>query len=231
MTGATGAVGRAIVEATQEAGAWVAGTFFSNTEEAQRMEAQGILMVKADLSDRMKARATTTQVLQAAGHLDALVYTAGSTRDHTLGKLTDEEWDEVFDLHVGGLMACTQEVLPSMQARRSGKIVAFGSLAGLTGRVGQTNYSAAKAATVGFIKALAREAGRFGVTANVICPGFIDSKMTQAAPPQAWERAKGESALGIISSVEVAASFAVWLVSDLCFGVTGQVFSLDSRIL
>ena len=231
VTGATGTIGKMVVEAAKESGAWVAGTYFQNEEEAKQLEARGVVMIQADLSDRAKARAAAAQVLQTAGHLDALVYTAGNTRDQPLKNLTDEEWDEVFHLHLYGLMACTQAVLPAMQERGSGKVVALGSMAGLTGRMGQTNYSTAKAGTIGFMKALAREAGRFGVTANVVCPGFIDSKMTRRSPVQAWERAKTESVLGTISCVEVTASFIVWLVSDLCFGVTGQVFNLDSRVL
>jgi acetoacetyl-CoA reductase/3-oxoacyl-[acyl-carrier protein] reductase len=104
-------------------------------------------------------------------------------------------------------------------------------MAGLTGRAGQANYSAAKAGTVGFMKSLGLEVGRWGITANVICPGFIDSKLTRAAPAEVWERARTDSACGTLSSVEVVASFTTWLLSDLCHGVTAQVFNLDSRIL
>ncbi len=230
ITGATGAVGGAVAEACRQAGAWVAGSYLTNQEAARQMESQGVRMWQADLTDRAKARELVAQALKEAGGLDALVYAAGNTRDRTLAKLTDEDWDEVMRLHLEGLVACCQAALPSMRAQRKGKVVAVGSQSGLTGRVGQANYSAAKAATVAFVKSLAREEGRFGVTANVVCPGFVDSKMTRAAPQEAWERARASSALGTISSVEVVASFAVWLLSDLCFGVTGQLFQLDSRV-
>ena len=230
VAGATGAIGSAVVEAARESGAWVAGSYFQDEEKALHLKGQGVLTLKADLTQRAQARRLVAEVLAAAGHLDALVYSAGNTRDHTLMKLTDEEWDEVLNLHLTGLVSCAQAVLPSMRQRHGGKILAIGSRSGFVGRVGQANYSAAKAATVGFIRSLAKETGRFGITANVLCPGFIDSKMTRNAPPEAWERAKADSALGTISSVEVAASFVVWLLSDLCQGVTGQVFQLDSRI-
>jgi NAD(P)-dependent dehydrogenase (short-subunit alcohol dehydrogenase family) len=231
ITGATGAIGSAITFAAREAGAWVMGSYLQNETRAREMEATGILMARGDLSDRAQAGDLVKQALEQAGSLDGLVYSAGNTRDRTLLKMSDPEWDEVMRLHLDGLMACCRAALPGMQERRQGKIVAIGSQSGLTGRVGQVNYSAAKAATVGFIKALAREAGRFGVTANVVCPGFIESQMTRSAPPEAWERAKAASALGTISSVETVASFTAWLLSDLCSGVTGQVFQLDSRIL
>lgn len=231
VAGATGAIGRAVAEAALDSGAWVAGSYWRNEEAARGLEARGIRMLRSDLSDRAQAREMIQKVLSEAGHLDGLVYTAGNTRDRAFSRMEDEEWDEVLRLHLDGLMASCRALLPGMQERRRGKLVAVGSQSGLTGRAGQTNYSAAKAATVGFVKSLAREAGRFGVTANVICPGFIDSKMTRAAPPEAWERAKAASALASISSVEVVASFSVWLLSDLCQGVTGQVFQLDSRIL
>ncbi|MCM8794640.1 MAG: SDR family oxidoreductase [Candidatus Omnitrophica bacterium] len=230
VTGASGVVGGAILAACREAGAWTAGSYFRNEEEAGRLAAQGVFMAKADLSDRRQTRDLVKNVLQEAGSLDGLVYCAGNTRDRTVAKLTDEEWDDVLEVHLGGLFAAVQEVLPSMRERRRGKIVTIGSLSGLIGRLGQPNYSAAKAGMIGFIKSVAKETGRFGVTANVICPGFIDSGMTRSAPEEAWERAKAASVLGAISSVETVASFSVWLLSDLCRGVTGQVFQLDSRI-
>ncbi len=231
VTGATGAIGSAILESALRSGAWVAGSYLRNEAEARRLEALGAVMFQADLTDRAQARALVAQVIQKAGHLDALVYCAGNTRDRTLMKLTDGEWDEVLSLHLAGLMACCQAALPGMQQRKAGKLVAIGSVSGAIGRAGQSNYAAAKAATVGFLKSVAREAGRFGVTTHVVQPGFVDSKMTRAAPAEAWERAKADSALGTLSSAEVVASFVTWLISDLCAGVTGQVFNLDSRVI
>ena len=231
VLGATGAIGRAILESAQECGAWVGGSYFRNEEGAAQLKAHGIFIEQADLADRRQARAAVAHAIQAAGQLDALVYAAGNVRDHLLVNMQDDEWDQVLALHLDGLMACCQEVLPHMQGRRSGKLVAITSFAGLTGRVGQANYSAAKAATIGFMKTVAREAGRFGVTANIVSPGFIESGMTRAVPQEGWERAKAASALGTISSVKVVASFTTWLLSDLCHGVTGQLFCLDSRVL
>ena len=231
VAGATGAIGRAVAEAARRAGAWVVGSYLADEKVSRELQTEGIPMIQADLTRRSEARRLISEVLEEAGHLDALVYAAGNTRDRILSKLTEDDWDAVMGLHLEGLAASCQALLPAMQQRRQGKLVAFGSYAGLTGRAGQTSYSAAKAATIGFMKSLAREVGRFGITANVVCPGFIDSKMTRNAPAEAWERAKGASALGTVSSVEVVASFTTWLLSDLCFGVTGQVFQLDSRIL
>ncbi|MBI3616282.1 MAG: SDR family oxidoreductase [Candidatus Omnitrophica bacterium] len=230
VTGATGAVGGAILTAARESGAWVAGSYFQSEAEADHLRAQGVFMVQADLADRSQTRKCVASVLEQ-GPLDALVYAAGNTRDRTVLKLTDSDWDEVLKLHLEGLVACSQAVLVPMRERRGGRIVAIGSLSGLIGRPGQANYSAAKAATIAFMKTIAREVGRFGITANVVCPGFIDSRMTRSAPPEAWDRAKADSALGTISSVDTVASFTTWLLSDLAQGVTGQVFQLDSRIV
>ncbi len=231
VMGATGTIGRTILEEAKGYGAWVAGSYWRSADKARELQSQGVWMVQADLTDRSQARACVQQVLAEAGHLDGLVYAAGNAADHTLTKLSEADWDQVFKLHLGGLVACAQEVLPSMRRRGRGKIIALGSMAGQTGRIGQANYSAAKGATVGFIKTLAREAGRFGVSANVICPGFVESEMTRSAPPAAWDQARADSVLGTLSSAQVVASFSGWLLSDLCQGVTGQVFHLDSRIL
>ena len=230
VTGATGAIGQAVAERLRECGAWVAGSYLGSEETAREMEKKKISMTRADLSHREEARRLVRRVLEQAGHLDGLVYTAGNTRDRTFLKMTDEEWDDVLRLHLDGLMACCREVLPAMRQRGGGKLVALGSISGAIGRAGQANYSAAKAAVVGFMKSLAREAGRFGVSANVILPGFVDSRMTRSAPPEAWERAKADSAMGRISDAQVAASFIAWMLSDFCQGVTGQVFNLDSRV-
>ncbi len=230
VTGATGAVGRAIAERLRECGARVAGSYHASEEAAAELTRQGVSMIRADLSRREEARALVRRALEEAGPLDGFVHTAGNSRDRTLAKMTDEEWDDVLRLHLDGLMACCRELLPGMRERRAGKLVAIGSISGRIGRAGQANYSAAKAAAVGFMKSVAREAGRYGVTANVVLPGFVDSRMTRGAPPEVWERAKQDSALGTISDAQVAASFTAWLLSDLCHGVTGQVFNLDSRI-
>ncbi|MBI3318494.1 MAG: SDR family oxidoreductase [Candidatus Omnitrophica bacterium] len=229
-TGATGAIGRSFLEHALEAGAWTAGAYHQSEGEAVLLRGKGVFMLQADLRDRLKARNLIQEVLRECGSLDALVYSAGNVRDRTLLKMTDEEWDDVLRLHLEGLYACAQAVLPSMKARRSGQIVAIASLSGLIGRAGQANYSAAKAGTIGFIKSLAREAGRFGVRANAVCPGFVDSRMTKQAPPEAWERAKADSALGTISTAQVVGSFVTWLLSEHAEGITGQVFHLDSRI-
>ena len=230
VTGASGAVGRAVAEQALDSGAWVAGSYLQSEEDARALERRGVFMVKADLTSRSQARDMVRAVLAEGGHLDGVVYSAGNTRDRTAAKITDQEWDEVIAVHLNSLFAVTQEVLPVMRERKAGKLVAIGSLSGVIGRFGQPNYSAAKAGVVGYMKSVAKEAGRFGVTANVVCPGFVDSRMTRKIPQEAWERAKNESALGTISSVETASSFIVWLLSDLCKNVTGQVFQLDSRI-
>ena len=232
MTGASGAIGGATARTLRACGAWVAGSYCRNEEEARCLEGEGVRMIRADLADREQARALVRRALaDSGGMLDGLVYAAGNTRDRTLLKLDDSDWDQVLALHLTGLSICCRELLPVFQKQKSGKILALGSQAGFTGRMGQANYSAAKAGTVGLIKTVAREGGRFGVTANVICPGFINSAMTRSAPPEAWERAKAASALGAVSSAQVVASFIAWFLSDHCSGVTGQVFQLDSRIL
>ena len=230
VTGATGAVGRAVTERLLECGAWVAGSYLASEKEAAELKKRGASMLRADLSRREEARGLVQGALKEAGRLDGLVYTAGNARDRTLLKMSDEEWDDVMRLHLDGLMACCKEMLAAMRGQGAGKQLAVGSISGRIGRAGQANYSAAKAATVGFMKSVAREAGRFGVSANVVLPGFVDSRLTRAAPPEAWERAKQDSAMGRISDAQVTASFTAWLMSDLCQGVTGQVFNLDSRI-
>jgi len=231
VTGATGGVGSAVVQAILSAGGTVIGSYFQDEETADKLRGQGVQMLKADLRDRDQIRSLIQTALGDEGKLDALVYAAGNARDGLFIKMSDTDWDDVLAVHLNGLATALQAVLPSMKKAKAGKLIALGSFGGQTGRVGQANYAAAKAGTVGLVKTIAKEAGRFGVSANVVFPGFIDSKMTQATPPQVWERAKADSAMGRLSLAPVVASFIVWMLSDLCEGVTGQLFPIDSRIL
>ena len=228
VTGASGTIGSAIVRAAKRDGAWVAGTYLAHRPEPDQCPAD--LLEPVDVTQREAVTQWVAKAVQRTGQIDGLVTAAGTVADRTLVKMTDEEWHTVLATHLTGTFLAVQAVLPSMMYHRLGKIVTVISQAGLHGRFGQANYSAAKAGVLGFTKSAAQELGRWGIEVNALCPGFTPSRMTKTVPPDGWERARVQSALGTVADAEVAADLALWLLSDRCRGITGQIFHVDSRI-
>lgn len=229
VTGASGAIGSALVRAAKREGAWIAGAYLTHPPDPLTCPADRLDAV--DVTQREPVTQWVAGCLQARRTVDGLVAAAGTLADRTLVKMTDAEWDSVLATHLTGTYRVVRAVLPSMMHERAGKIVTVISMAGLHGRFGQTNYAAAKAAVLGFTKALALEVGRWGIEVNAFCPGFTPSRMTDSVPPEGWERAREASALGAVADANVAAELLVWLLSDRCRGITGQVFHADSRVI
>ena len=228
ITGASGTIGGAIVRAAKREGAWVAGSYLTHPPDPQQCPAD--LLDAVDVTQREPVIQWIARILQARGQIDGLVTAAGNLADRTLAKMTDAEWDTVIATHLTGTFHVVRAALPSMAHQRTGKILTVVSMAGLHGRGAQANYSAAKAGVLGFMKSAAQELGPWGIEVNALCPGFTPSRMTETVPPEGWERARAASALGVLGEAEVAADLAVWLLSDRCRGITGQIFHCDSRI-
>jgi 3-oxoacyl-[acyl-carrier protein] reductase len=135
----------------------------------------------------------------------------------------------VLDVNLGGAFRCSQRALPPMLKARSGHIVNIGSFSALSGPIGQTNYAAAKAGLIALTQSIAKEAGVRGIRSNTVLPGFLETKMTAAVPPEAVGRALDAHVLGRFNTAEDAARFIVFLHQHLPH-VSGQLFQLDSRI-
>lgn len=228
VTGASGAIGSAIVRAAKREGAWVAGTYLTHPPDPQACPADRLDAV--DVTQREPVTQWVAGCLQARRTVDGLVTAAGTIADRTVVTMSDAEWDSVIATHLTGTSRVVRAVLPSMMHERSGKILTVISRAGLHGRFGQANYSAAKAGLLGFTTSLAQEVGRWGIEVNALCPGFTPSRMTETVPPDGWARARAASALGVLADAEVAADLAIWLLSGRCRGITGHTFHVDSRV-
>ncbi|MBI4313590.1 MAG: SDR family oxidoreductase [Candidatus Omnitrophica bacterium] len=228
VTGASGAIGSAIVRAAKLQGAWVAGTYHTHRPTPQECPAD--LLEAVDVRLKPSIVQWVAKSLAHNGQIDGLVTAAGNVQDRTCVKMTDAEWDDVLQTHLTGTFHSIQAVLPPMQYHRLGKIITVISQAGIHGRFGQANYAAAKGAILGLTRSVAKELGEWGIEVNAICPGFTPSRMTETAPPEAWERARSASAMGMLGDAEVLANLTLWLLSDECRGITGQIFYADSRI-
>jgi 3-oxoacyl-[acyl-carrier protein] reductase len=199
------------------------------TELCSRLSAAGYEVEapgRADL-DVTKADAVT-EFINGLDRVDLLINNAGVTRDRSLLKMDESEWDEVLAVNAKGAFLCASRVLRKMMRQRSGHIVNTGSYSALRPPHGQANYAAAKAALVGLTQSLAAEAGSRGVRVNCVLPGFLETPMTEKLSTEVKSRALQAHALGRFNSVADAARFIVFL--DSMEAVSGQVFQLDSRV-
>jgi 3-oxoacyl-[acyl-carrier protein] reductase len=176
-----------------------------------------------DVTDLAVFEATLRQVHADFGRVDILVNNAGITRDRTLKNMQPTDWEAVIRTNLTGVWNGCKAALPYLlQAGRMGRVISLSSTSYL-GNFGQTNYAASKAGVVGLTRTLALEVARAGVTVNAIAPGFIDTAMTRAMPPEVFERAVGAVPLGRAGQPCDVANVAAFLASDNAAYITGQV--------
>lgn len=183
ITGASRGIGKAILERLAEEGAKV--SFIDVNEEAlaqttSELKEKGyeVLSKVASVTDREQVETAIQETVNHYGSLDILVNNAGVIRDNLLFKMTDSDWDTVMDVHLKGAFYATRAAQKFMVEQKYGRIINISSTSALGNR-GQANYSTAKAGIQGFTKTLAIELGKFGITANAIAPGFIETDMTK----------------------------------------------------
>ena len=227
VTGGSRGIGAAIARELAAAGAQVTLSYRSGREEAEKVaEEIGARAEQADVSDREQAQA----LVEAAGEIDVLVNNAGLTRDGLLARMSDEDWREVIETNLGGTFYTCRAATRGMMRRRSGAIVNVSSIVGLHGNPGQTNYSASKAGIIGFTKALARELGVRGIRANVVAPGYVDTRLTQALPSELREGMLASTPLGRFGTPEDVAGAVRFLCSNEASFITGEVLLVDGGL-
>ena len=189
VTGGAKGIGRGICEVFCKHGARVISWDVIDEGQlaADTIAAQGgkISFRKTDITDREDVKKAVAEAHAVHGRIDILINNAGIIRDRSFVKMTDEEWDSVINVNLNGTYNATKAVLPYMREAGYGRIVSASSINGVLGAFGQTNYAATKAAIIGFTKALAKEVGKYGITANAIAPGFIKTDMTDSMPQAA----------------------------------------------
>lgn len=182
--------------------------------------------VYADVSDPSQA----ARLVEEAGDLDILVNNAGITRDGLLARMPDADWRAVLETNLSSVFYTCRAAARSMMRKRAGAIVNVSSVVGVHGNPGQTNYAAAKAGIIGFTKALARELGGRGVRANVVAPGYIRTRLTDALPEQVKESLLASTPLGRIGRPEDVAAAVRFLCSDEASFITGEVLLVDGGL-
>jgi acetoacetyl-CoA reductase len=228
VTGGTRGIGEAISLALRDAGMTVAANYAGNDERARAFtERTGIKAYKWDVADFDACVAGVEQIAAELGPVDVLVNNAGITRDGTMKKMNRQAWDEVIDTNLGGCFNMAKAVWTSMNDRKYGRIVNIGSINGQAGQYGQVNYAAAKSGIHGFTKALAQEGARAGITVNAIAPGYIDTDMVAAVPPDVLEKIVAKIPVGRLGKAEEIARGVVFLCGEDAGFVTGSTLSIN----
>ncbi|RNF38238.1 3-oxoacyl-ACP reductase FabG [Planococcus salinus] len=184
VTGGCRGIGRKIAERFADEGANVAiidvnEEALKTTEKELKEQGYSIYTKTASVTDREQIEQATKEVFEKFGSVDILVNNAGVIRDNMLFKMTDEDWMTVMDVHLKGAFYATRAAQQYMTKNNYGRIINISSTSALGNR-GQANYSTAKAGLQGFTKTLAIELGKFGITANAVAPGFIETEMTKS---------------------------------------------------
>ncbi len=187
-----------------------------------------VIPVEADVSKVDQVADMLQTVRQRFGSLDVLVNNAGINRDHTVAKMTDEEWHAVLQVNLDGTFYCCRAAIPLMGD--GGRIINISSMAAHTGNFGVANYSASKAGILAFTKTLALELASRNITVNAICPGFIDTDLTRSMPKEVLEKFLATIPLKRMGSGHDIAACVLFLASDEASYITGQVISVNGGV-
>ncbi|WP_375462006.1 acetoacetyl-CoA reductase [uncultured Enterovirga sp.] len=229
VTGGTRGIGEAISKALQGAGYEVAASYAGNDEAAAAFtSATGIKTYKWDVSDFDACAEGIGKVEADLGPIEILVNNAGITKDGMFHKMTKDQWYGVINTNLNSLFNMTRPVWEGMRARKFGRVICISSINGQKGQMGQVNYSASKAGDIGFVKALAQEGARTGITVNAICPGYIATEMVKAIAPAVVEKSiLPQIPVGRLGEPEEIARTVVFLASDDAGYITGSTLSVN----
>ena len=232
VTGASRGIGRAVLLALAQNGAYVVGTATTESGasaitaalEQAHLAGEGFVL---DVTDAPNVSALQEYLSSNNKSPAILVNNAGITNDNLLLRMEDEEWYRVIETNLNAVFRLTQSCLKPMFRARWGRIISIGSVVGSSGNSGQVNYTAAKAGVIGFSKSLAQEMGSRGITVNVVAPGFSDTDMTAALPSMVKDDMLKRIPMKRLGSVEDIANAVVFLASDAANYITGETIHVN----
>ncbi|HIM89332.1 MAG TPA: 3-oxoacyl-[acyl-carrier-protein] reductase [Dehalococcoidia bacterium] len=233
VTGSSKGIGRAVALMLGEMGVNVAVNYNNSKDAAKEVEENlhkmGVesFIVHGDVSDVDQVAKMINQVTKTFGGVDILVNNAGIIDDGLLIRMSDDAWDNVIATNLNGTFYCTRAVLRGMIRRRWGRIINIGSVVGIRGNIGQVNYSASKAAIIGFTKALAKEVATRNITVNTVTPGYISTDTVDVLPQETKDRIMTWIPQGHFGEVDDVAHLVSYIASQKAKYLTGQVISID----
>lgn len=231
VTGGSRGIGQAISELFAKEGATVIimDLLPQGQEVADGINAAGrkAEFHKISVTDKPAIEHLFAQVNEKYGKIDILINNAGITRDRTLEKMSEEEWNAVIEVNLKGVFLCAQAVMSYMKANKYGRIVSAASNVGLRGNFGQTNYAATKAGVIAMAKTWTMELGKYGITANAVAPGFTMTEMVEKIPEEHFAAIKDSIPLKTVAQpIDIAYGY-LYLASDEARFVSGICLTID----
>jgi len=187
--------------------------------------------LRADVSDFSQVHAMVAEVIEKFGRIDILINNAGITRDATLLKMSEEQWQQVIGVNLSGVFHCTKAVAPHMVEKAKGRIINASSVVGIYGNFGQTNYSATKAGVIAMTKTWARELGPKGICVNAVAPGFIATDMVKKMPEKVLQAMAERTPLRRLGRPRDVANAYLFLASEEADFINGAVLSVDGGVV
>ena len=234
ITGASGGIGQALARAFAKDGYGAALHYHRGEASARALASElrtqygvPVLTVGADLCSPAETAAMIGRAQAELGFIGVLVNNAGAAQQKLFTDITDEDWEAMIGIHLGGTFRCCRAVLPEMIRRREGAIINISSMWGQIGGSCEVHYSAAKAGVIGLTKALAKEVGLSGITVNCIAPGVIRTAMLDSFTEEDLAALAEETPAGRLGTPEDVAAAAVFLASESARFITGQVLGVN----
>jgi acetoacetyl-CoA reductase len=228
VTGGSRGIGAEIVKHFCNEGYLTVATYNGSEERAQKIkEETGCEIKKFDVCDFDECGRALQDIENDFGPIDVLINNAGITKDGMLHKMSFEQWRDVLCTNLDSCFNTCRHVIPGMRDRGFGRIINISSINGQKGQLGQANYAASKAGVIGFTKSIALENARKGITANVICPGYIETEMTGKMNKEVLEHIIGNIPMVRMGQPSEVAEMATFLASDKAAFITGAVMSVN----
>lgn len=232
LTGASGGIGNTVSAILLESNAKMLLQYKSNNIKIDETlyKTNDIYNYKADITVYKEVEEMCEFTQKKFGKIDVLINNAGICDDASCELMTDTQWDMVVKTNLYGTFYCCKAFLKLMKKQNYGKIINIASIKGIEGSSYQANYCASKAGIIGLSKSLAKETGKYNVSVNSVCPGFIKTKLNNFSEEKN-QIAKEKSALKVGNELNTLKNFIKFMCSDDFEGVSGQNFILDSRIM